>query len=175
MTSVTVPSGEGTFMIRDALPDDFAVLLELNSCSEHFLSPLPTSLLQSLHRQSWYHRVSVSPAGGVQGFLIALADGAEYASVNYRWFAARYPSFVYIDRVVVAAAARGRGVAKCRYDDLIRRATAEGRPCITCEFDIDPPNEASARFHARYGFQEVGTQCVGDGKQVSLQRLDLHR
>ena len=35
---------------------------------------------------------------------------------------------------------------------------------------LDPPNPVSARFHARYGFREVGRQWIGGGKkQVSLQ------
>ena len=37
-------------------------------------------------------------------------------------------------------------------------------------FDVDPPNEALRRFHARYGFDEVGTQTLPGGKRVSLQR-----
>jgi len=43
-------------------------------------------------------------------------------------------------------------------------------PWLTCEFDIEPPNPVSMRFHQRMGFREVGTQWIGDGKkQVSLQ------
>ncbi len=45
---------------------------------------------------------------------------------------------------------------------------------IVCEFDTDPPNEASWRFHQRFGFREVGSQRVADGKKaVSLQELLL--
>jgi len=45
---------------------------------------------------------------------------------------------------------------------------------VTAEFDIDPPNDLSRRFHERYGFKEVGTQSVASGKkQVSLRALSL--
>lgn len=40
--------------------------------------------------------------------------------------------------------------------------------------DIEPPNEASRRFHQRYGFNELGTQSVAGGKKrVSLQAVSL--
>ena len=106
---------------------------------------------------------------GVVAFLLAFREGADYDSPNYRWFAARYATFLYVDRVVVAESQQGRGLGRLLYDDLFAFARASGVPCITCEFDIDPPNEASRRFHARYGFEEVGTQALPKGKRVSLQ------
>ncbi len=40
---------------------------------------------------------------------------ASYDSVNYRWFAERYERFLYVDRVVVAAAQHGRGFGLAQY------------------------------------------------------------
>jgi predicted GNAT superfamily acetyltransferase len=43
-------------------------------------------------------------------------------------------------------------------------------PVVACEFDVQPPNPASERFHAKFGFIEVGRQSVAGGKKtVSLQ------
>jgi uncharacterized protein len=48
------------------------------------------------------------------------------------------------------------------------------RDAARSEFDTDPPNEASRRFHARFGFVEVGAQRVAGGKKtVSLQELRI--
>jgi predicted GNAT superfamily acetyltransferase len=47
--------------------------------------------------------------GNIDAFLLALDQDADYDSPNFRWFSARYPRFVYVDRIVVASAARGRG------------------------------------------------------------------
>ncbi|MEZ5478989.1 MAG: hypothetical protein R3E95_16365 [Thiolinea sp.] len=45
---------------------------------------------------------------------------------------------------------------------------------MSCEYDLEPPNPASARFHAGFGFREVGRQTVAGGKkQVSLQVVRL--
>lgn len=160
-------------LLRDARADDFAAILALNAASVWALSPLAPAQLQALHAQCWHHRVAERGAA-VAAFLLALRPGAAYESPNYRWFCSRYAEFVYVDRIVVDAAARRDGLATLLYADLIARARAAGLPCVTCEFDIDPPNAASQRFHARLGFREVGTQAVAGGsKRVSLQVLAL--
>lgn len=160
-------------VLRDTAPADHERILALNSASVAVLSPLSPERLETLIAQSWRHRVACR-GGEVQAFLIALAPGADYDSPNYRWFMANDKDFVYVDRVVVDAGARQAGLAARLYDDLIAAARRRGCARITCEIDIEPPNPASYRFHARYGFVEVGTQHVAGGaKRVSLQALDL--
>jgi uncharacterized protein len=158
---------------RDATRDDFESVLRLNAESVQFLSPLGAERLQLLHGQSAYHRV-LEEGGGVRAFLLAFREGAGYDSPNYGWFNERYPRFLYIDRVVVDPSQQGRGIGKRFYADLIAFARSAGVERVTCEFDIDPPNEPSRRFHAGLGFEEVGTQFYGSPrKQVSLQSLTV--
>lgn len=160
-------------MIRDATPDDFATILALNAESVLLTSRLDAARLRHLHAQAAYHRV-VERDRHVAAFLLAFREGVDYDSPNYRWFAQRYRQFLYIDRIVVDAAARGVGLGVQLYDDIITFAAATGVGQLTCEFDLDPPNPASAAFHRRFGFREVGTQWIGDGKkQVSLQAREL--
>lgn len=159
--------------IRPAGVDDFAAILALNAESVQFLSPLAAPRLQHLHAQAAYHRV-VEVDGVVSAFLLAFRERADYDSPNYRWFAQRYAQFLYIDRVVVSAAQQGRGFGALLYEDLFAFARASDIRQVTCEFDLAPPNPNSARFHARFGFREVGTQWLGGGKkQVSLQARSL--
>jgi uncharacterized protein len=160
-------------MSRDATPKDFPAILELNAASVHFLSPLDAAKLRRLHAQAAYHRV-VELQGRVVAFLLAFRQGAPYDSPNYLWFTQHYPVFLYIDRVVVDHAARGLGLGIQLYDDILAFAKHAGIARLTCEFDLDPPNPVSARFHQRYAFREVGRQWVGAGKkQVSLQARDI--
>jgi predicted GNAT superfamily acetyltransferase len=159
--------------IREVTPADFPAILALNAESVHFLSPLDSSRLHVLHAQAAYHRVAETQ-GRVAAFLLAFREGTDYASPNYRWFAQHYAEFLYIDRVVVDAAQQGRGLGALLYQDLLAFATARGVTRLTCEFDLDPPNPVSARFHERFGFREVGMQRVAGGtKQVSLQAREL--
>src|SRR5688500_15015848 len=55
---------------------------------------------------------------GPDGFLVALDESTPAQGPNHAWFIARQPAFLYIDRVVVAPAARGRGLARRLYEDL---------------------------------------------------------
>jgi predicted GNAT superfamily acetyltransferase len=160
-------------VIRNASEHDFDAILRLNRESEAFLSPLSRSRLTALHGQAWHHRVACRD-GVVDAFLLALRPGCDYDSPNYRWFAQRYTDFVYIDRVVVRSSARSAGLATLLYEELFRRAAESGISRVTCEFDCEPPNDASRKFHTRLGFVEVGTQRVGPTqKAVSLQELRL--
>jgi predicted GNAT superfamily acetyltransferase len=161
--------------IRDATPADFARILELNEAWVHFLAPLTRDRLAHLYVEAAYRRV-VECEGKVAAFLLAFMEGADYDSPNYRWFAANCERFVYIDRVVVAAECRGRGIGELLYKDLFDFAANNGAVQVTCEFDIDPPNDASRRFHERFGFREIGAQRVGASeKLVSLQAVALSR
>jgi uncharacterized protein len=165
--------GEHSAVIRDATEADFDAILRLNLESERFLSPLDRARLQHLHRQAAWHRVAIVD-GVVAAFLLVLREGADYDSPNYRWFAERYPAFLYIDRVVVDARRQGQRLGAALYRDLFEFARASGVPSVTCEFDVDPPNVASSAFHARFGFREVGEQWIAQGrKQVSLQEARI--
>lgn len=157
--------------IRDAHANDFARILALNQESVHFLSPLTPERLALLHRESAYHRV-VEAEGQVVAFLLALRESAAYDSPNYLWFQGHFPEFLYIDRVVVSSSMQGRGIGRVFYADVFEYARISGAGWITCEFDVDPPNERSRRFHEGFGFQEVGTQAVGPSRKlVSLQAV----
>jgi predicted GNAT superfamily acetyltransferase len=169
----SVPDGTPRIGLRDAMPQDFRAILALNAESVHFLSPLNPARLADLHAQAAYHRV-LECDGAVAAFLLAFREGADYDSPNYRWFVEHCGQFLYIDRVVVAHAQQGRGLGAMLYDDIIAFAAMTGVAQLTCEFDLDPPNPGSARFHARYGFREVGQQWIGGGKkQVSLQAREV--
>lgn len=155
-------------LVRDATARDFPAMLALNEAWVHFLSPMNAERLELLHRASAYHRV-VDDDGSIVGFLLAFRDGATYDSPNFAWFSERYPSFVYVDRVVVAGDAQGKGVGKLLYDDVFAYARRAGVPLVAAEFYTTPFNAVSARFHERYGFTEVGAQSIPPDKHVSLQ------
>jgi predicted GNAT superfamily acetyltransferase len=159
-------------IIRAATPDDALSILALNLESEHFLSPLNGERLKHLDVQSSYHRV-IEIDGQVVAFLLALREGADYDSPNYRWFDESRRQFIYVDRVVVSERHRGQRLASALYDDLFAFARAEDIHEVTCEFNVNPPNAASRAFHASYGFAEVGTQTLDAGRTVSLQIATL--
>jgi predicted GNAT superfamily acetyltransferase len=158
-------------LLRDAVAEDFQRVLELNLESERFVSPMNAARLGKLHAWAAYHRV-MDTDGVVAAFLLGFREGAGYDSPNYRWFAQRYERFFYIDRVIVSEAQRGRGYAAALYEDAFAFARANGVDTVTCEFDVDPPNPVSRRFHEAFGFREVGMNAY-NGKHVAMQALLL--
>jgi hypothetical protein len=99
-------------------------------------------------------------------FLLAFDQDADYDSPNFLWFRERLTRFVYVDRIVVAPAARGRGHARQLYDDLFGRARHAGHDQIVCEVNVEPPNPSSDAFHAAQGFREIGGAAIHDGRKT---------
>jgi len=110
----------------------------------------------------------------IVGFVLALAPGADYPSMNYRWFEQRGTDHLYVDRVVVAAAHRQRGIAGMLYDAVEARARETSRAEVGCEVNIRPPNPTSMTFHLGRGFVEVGRQdTTGGALTVAMLALPL--
>lgn len=158
--------------IQDATQDDYPVILALNLAEVAHTSPMDSALLAILDDLSCYHRVACID-GRVAGFLLAVRSGAPYENDNFAWFSRKYPSFVYVDRVVISHAARGQRLGSLLYEDLFGWARQHGIPVVTCEYNIVPANEPSRFFHDKLGFKEQGTQWVASHtKQVSLQAAE---
>src|SRR6185436_9536072 len=137
-------------------------LLALNNEHARELSWLEPERLQHLVEQAF----SARRIGSVDAFLLAFDQDADYDSPNFLWFRTRYPRFVYVDRIVVARRARGRGHARRLYDDLFQHARRAGHQRIVCEVNREPPNPASDAFHAALGFSEVGGAAIHGGAKT---------
>jgi len=158
--------------IRDVREHDLDAVLALNNTAGRSILALDAAQLRYFHDHADYFRVAEID-GQLAGFLIALREGGDYLSPNYRWFAARYPQFLYIDRIVIANAFRRHGLGRVFYSDV--HSYAEVRvPLLACEVFLEPRDDVVVLFHGTYGFQEVGQQRMGeDGPQVSLLARDL--
>lgn len=143
-------------------PADEPAILALNNEHAAELSWLEPERLSFLLGEAFHAR----RIGALEAFLMAFDQDASYDSPNYLWFRERYPRFVYVDRIVVANAARGRGHARRLYLDLFDRAAANGHTIVTCEVNADPPNPASDAFHAALGFAEIGSASIHGGAKT---------
>jgi predicted GNAT superfamily acetyltransferase len=143
-----------------------AGVLRLNAAVEEKTSVLDAAGLDRLLAASAFAPAILDDAGQVLAFLIGFVPGADYASPNYRWFCDRLARFAYVDRVVVAEAARGRGLARQLYDRFAAFAVTDGLGPVVCEVNLDPPNPGSDAFHAAMGFVEMGRGAPSPGKVV---------
>jgi uncharacterized protein len=137
-------------------------LLALNNAHAQQLSWLEPERLEHLVEQAFLART----IGNLDAFMLTFDQDAHYDSPNFLWFRARYPRFVYVDRIVVASSARGRGCARRLYHDMFEHAVRAGHERVLCEVNMSPPNPVSDAFHAALGFVEVGTASVYDGSRT---------
>jgi hypothetical protein len=159
-------------LLRAAQPGDFTAIVALNEAAVQHTGAMDVQHLRNLHALSAYHKVATVD-GRTAAFLLAMRENAPYPNDNYGFFAARYAVFLYVDRIVVAPSCAGLKLGTLLYGDLFDYARAQAVPVITCEYNIEPPNEPSRRFHERFGFSEVGTQWLDGGrKRVSLQAAE---
>ncbi len=164
-----------TLMIRDATAADFEAIVELNAVEVRQTSPMDLQKLCWLDRLASEHKVATVD-GKVAAFLLAMENGADYPNENYGWFAACFPRFLYVDRIVVGTGFSRQGIARRLYEELFARTRLNAIPSIVCEYNIEPPNLASRAFHDEFGFQEIGTQWLAKGtKRVSLQAASTER
>jgi len=154
--------------IRPAELRDFELIRAINEGAVPDVSTITREELDALAKQCCYFSVALAD-GELSGFLMALQPGQVYQSENYRWFAAHYENFVYVDRIAVSPACKGRGIGRALYGDVENFARKAAAPILTCEVNLIPPNPDSMAFHKKIGFTEVGQQSTEGGKKrVSL-------
>jgi predicted GNAT superfamily acetyltransferase len=136
---------------------DDAAVLALNHAHAAETSALTAVGLAALRAQAF---VAAGVDRGAAAFLITLDDRAADDNPNFAWFKARFDRFVYIDRVITAPHARGRGLARALYEHLFARAAAAGHTRIVAEVNAEPANPISDAFHASLGFASLGRHAV---------------
>lgn len=151
--------------IRLAQPSDVARLVELNNEAVPAVPAVTAAQMSNLLEQaSW--SVVVTDVDAVVGMVICFDPGINYDSENYRYFEQRYPKHFYIDRIVVDASHRGRGVGSMAYREVFDEAARRGHDTVTCEVNLEPPNPTSIAFHHAMGFVDVDTQATKGGSVV---------
>jgi predicted GNAT superfamily acetyltransferase len=157
-------------LLRSAGPTDLDELLALSNAHANEIGVFSRDAFAELVAMSFRTRMTEA----ADAFLIALADKAPAVAPNYRWFAARFERFVYIDRVAVAEGSRRKGLARILYADLADAARHAGYVRVCCEVNVDPPNPASDALHAALGFEEAGRAYLPDrGKTVRYLMRNL--
>jgi uncharacterized protein len=156
VTAAAVP------VISRVSAEDEPAILALNNEHAAELSWLEPERLSFLLGEAFYAR----RMGTLEAFIMTFDQDANYDSPNFLWFRERYQRFVYVDRVVVAGTARGRGHARRIYEDLFDHVSRAGHTIVTCEVNAEPPNPASDAFHAALGFVEVGDAVIHGGKKA---------
>lgn len=156
--------------LRTVQDADLAAVQALNETHVPMVAPADEARIDYLRRLCDRFDV-IEVDGAVAGLVVTFRSGSDYDSANYRWFSERLgDGFYYLDRVVVDASVRRRGVAGRVYDELEAVAADYGRMAL--EVNLVPRNEPSLAFHAGRGYVEIGRR--GDPEHlVSLMTKQL--
>ena len=155
--------------VRNLEITDLARVLEINNANTPGVSELTMAELQTDLKNSLHALAIDNEHGKVCAFCITFAQDASDAGDNHRWFAERYESFVYLDRIAIDSDYRNRGLGVQLYqsvENMMLQSSEHSMLC--CEVNLKPPNPGSLRFHHRIGFTEVGQQSFDTDYTVSL-------
>lgn len=143
-------------MIGAIEPRHHENILKLNAEFVHWLSPLDQAGLSFLLEVATYARQIEEGAGVLIGYAY---DAAYPDHKNLRWLQARLDNFFYVDRIIIAAAAQGKGYGQQLYADLEAYARRCGYDWVACEVNSLPNNPGSHAFHLKRGFQTLGDEA----------------
>jgi predicted GNAT superfamily acetyltransferase len=158
-----VASDKNVHAMCDLVPLDTSAILLLNNAHAKETSTLDNASLKALLDMAFYAR-GIDRGG--TAFLVALEHNAAYVNPNFAWFQGARESFVYIDRIIVSSSARGQGIARTLYEDLMATAKRAWHERVVCEVNIEPPNPASEAFHVALGFEAIGEATIHNGTKT---------
>ena len=162
-------------IVRNIEIADVARVLEINNANTPGVSELTLSELET-DIENCLHALAIdNEHGEVCAFCITFAPDAPAAGVNHQWFAERYASFVYLDRIAIDPTYQNLGLGVLLYQSVEQQMNASAQhSLLCCEVNLEPPNPGSLRFHHRIGFTEVGQHSPQQNYPVSMLSKNLN-
>ena len=156
-------------IVRNIVSADVTRVLEINNANTPGVSELTMSELET-DIENCLHALAIdNEHGEVCAFCITFDPNALDAGANHQWFAERYKSFVYLDRIAIDSNHQNRGLGALLYQSVEQHMLRSAEhSLLCCEVNLEPPNPGSLRFHKRIGFTEVGQRGNGKAYQVVL-------
>ena len=153
---------------------DLARVLEINNANTPGVSEL-TMLELETDIENCLHALAIdNKHGEVCAFCITFAPEAPDAGVNHQWFADRFESFVYLDRIAIDSNHQNHGLGAKLYQAVEQKMLQSAEhSMLCCEVNLEPPNRGSLRFHQRIGFTEVGQHSPQIGYVVTLLQKSI--
>ena len=160
-------------IVRNIETADLPRVLQINNANTPGVSELTMSELESDLRNSLHALAIDNEQGEVCAFCVTFAPDAQDAGSNHQWFAERYKSFVYLDRIAIDSNHQNRRLGALLYQSVEQHMLDSAEySLLCCEVNLEPPNPGSLRFHKRIGFVECGVETTGPGYVVTyLQKL----
>jgi predicted GNAT superfamily acetyltransferase len=162
-------------IVRNIEVADVARVLEINNANTPGVSELTLSELETDIKNCLHALAIDNEHGEVCAFCITFAPDAPDAGANHRWFADRFESFVYLDRIAIDPTYQNLGLGVLLYQSVEQEMIDSAQhSLLCCEVNLEPPNPGSLRFHHRIGFTEVGQHSPQQNYLVSMLSKNLN-
>ena len=160
-------------IVRNIVSTDVTRVLEINNANTPGVSELTLSELETDIKNCLHALAIDNEHGEVCAFCITFAPDAPDAGANHQWFADRFESFVYLDRIAIDSTHQNLGLGALLYQTVEQRMLDSAEhSLLCCEVNLEPPNPGSLRFHKRIGFSECGVETTAPGYVVTyLQKF----
>jgi hypothetical protein len=160
-------------IVRNIVSTDVTRVLEINNANTPGVSELTLSELETDIKNCLHALAIDNEHGEVCAFCITFAPDAPDAGANHQWFADRFESFVYLDRIAIDSNHQNSGLGALLYLTVEQRMLDSAEhSLLCCEVNLEPPNPGSLRFHKRIGFSECGVETTAPGYVVTyLQKF----
>jgi hypothetical protein len=156
-------------IVRNIISTDVTRVLAINNANTPAVSELTMDELESDLRNSLHALAIDNEHGETCAFCITFDPDAPDAGANHQWFAERFASFVYLDRIAIDPDYQNRGLGALLYQTVEQHMLESAEhSLLCCEVNLEPPNPGSLRFHKRIGFTELGQRSFYDFNRVSL-------
>ena len=161
-------------IVRNIETADLTRVLKINNANTPGVSELTLSELETDIKNCLHALAIDNEHGEVCAFCITFDPNAPDAGTNHRWFAERFESFVYLDRIAIDSSHQNRGLGALLYQSVEQHMLRSAEhSLLCCEVNLEPPNPGSLRFHKRIGFTEVGQHSPQQGYLVSMLNKNL--
>jgi len=153
---------------------DLPQVLEINNANTPGVSELTMTELETDIKNCLHALAIENEKDEVCAFCITFAPDAPDGGANHQWFAERFESFVYLDRIAIDSNHQNRGFGALLYQSVEQHMlNLAEHSLLCCEVNLEPPNPGSLRFHKRIGFTEVGQHSPQQGYVVSLLQKSI--
>ena len=106
-------------IVRNIVSTDVTRVLEINNANTPGVSELTLSELET-DMNNCLHALAIdNEHGEVCAFCITFAPDAPDAGVNHQWFADRFESFVYLDRIAIDPTYQNLGLGVLLYQSVV--------------------------------------------------------
>jgi predicted GNAT superfamily acetyltransferase len=162
-------------IVRNIESADLTRVLAINNANTPGVSELTLSELETDIKNCLHALAIDNEQGEVCAFCITFAPDAPDAGANHRWFADRFESFVYLDRIAIDPTYQNLGLGVLLYQSVEQQMIDSAQhSLLCCEVNLEPPNPGSLRFHHRIGFTEVGQHSPQQDYLVSMLSKNLN-